>query len=158
MADVLMPLVLLSRMRATLNGTKESHESGGLLLGLRKSGAIQIESLTFPKRWDVASPTLFQRSNRGHSYSALKEWKRSGEVMDWVGEWHTHPFGSPAPSKTDCDTWQHLAVHTRAQMCFIILGRTENYFGLQSPQSDSLQPLKIIEQTGMHLLFGGVSA
>src|SRR3546814_20615834 len=86
--------------------------------------AIQITDLTYPSGWDKATPALFKRSALGHRITALRAWKSSGGTVDWVGEWHTHPFASSNPSSVDLRSWRKLAKHSRRPMAFIIAGGT----------------------------------
>jgi integrative and conjugative element protein (TIGR02256 family) len=142
----------MARLRI-MTAYKDGREQGGLLLGYRKADAIQIQSATFPGRWDHASPVLFQRSARGHRVRALREWLRSGRTIDWVGEWHTHPGGSVRPSYIDRRSWMRLARHAASPMVFLIFNDTQLYVGAQDPRSVSVRELTSTEQDAGAVLY-----
>jgi len=152
MPELLVERPLLNSLRQHVDATKHKGEAGGLLLGLRKEGAIQIVSATFPKRWDRPSPVSFFRSNRGHRIAALRTWRQSGETVDWVGEWHSHPKGSAQPSGTDLRTWSRVVTHTRQSMVFIIIGGTETYVGFQKDRG-CVMPMKVSQSEDDWLLY-----
>jgi integrative and conjugative element protein (TIGR02256 family) len=98
---LLLPTQILGKIDRHGRTWPLGRERGGLLLGHRKADAIQLTSATFPNAWDQGAPTRFYRSERGHCVIALRAWLKSGMTVDWVGEWHTHPGGSAAPSFID---------------------------------------------------------
>jgi len=131
MVDVLIPVDLLARLRRSYELTKSTGEAGGILLGYRKSRALQMIKETYPMPWDRATATSFKRSARGHRVAALREWKRTNSTADWIGEWHTHPFGAASPSFTDQRTWRAIASETKKEMAFVIVGAGKIFVGLQ---------------------------
>lgn len=154
MTDVLVPKGLIESVRSYVRRTSTGSEQGGLLLGYRKQGAIELHSATFPGQWDHSSPTLFKRSARGHRVGALREWIRSKHTVDWVGEWHTHPGGIARPSYTDERNWAMLARHTGKPMAFFIFADRQLYVGLQAERGRKVAQMKIIERSHDALLFG----
>ena len=133
MTRILVPEGLLAEILSQARKPHALNEAGGLLLGLRKDNAVHVIRLTLPKPWDRATPVLFERSARGHRFAALRAWKASLGKVDWVGEWHTHPFGTANPSFTDQKSWRRLANHVKRPMAFIIAGRTDIFVGVQDP-------------------------
>ncbi|WP_158230085.1 Mov34/MPN/PAD-1 family protein [Sphingobium fuliginis] len=154
MTKVLLPKVVIEDIGAHGDRWTRGHERGGLILGFRKADALQIETVTFPEMWDHSSPTLFRRSERGHRIRALREWMRSEQTCDWLGEWHTHPGGLAAPSFIDRGSWAKLARHAKKPMTFLIFSDTDMYVGLQSGWLRSLQKLSLVEESRDALLFG----
>jgi integrative and conjugative element protein (TIGR02256 family) len=136
------------------NRSARQIEQGGLLLGLRKAGAIEVTNLTLPSRWDVGSSNLFKRSARGHRVAALREWLRSGEKVDWVGEWHTHPGGTAVPSQTDVTNWRMLSRHTAKDMTFVISAPGGLYVGLQVKEQWQVRQLRLLETSSEAHLYG----
>lgn len=126
---VLLPRTLIESLRAHMHSTTSGHEQGGLILGYRKAGAMEVCSVSFPTRWDRGSRTRFHRSERGHRFKALREWLASGRTVDWLGEWHTHPGGFALPSSIDLQTWLQLTRHRKRPMVFIILSNRDIYVG-----------------------------
>lgn len=144
--------VVLSLKRCA-EAARNEREQGGLILGLRKPGALHVHSVTFPDRWDVATRTMFQRSERGHRVKALNAWRRSGRKVDWIGEWHTHPGFAACPSATDQSSWCKISFHTAAPMTFFILGVDELFVGIQLPFIPTVRRLQLSEEWEGALLF-----
>lgn len=154
MTHVLIPKSILRQSRAYLDNQRGNVEHGGLLLGMRKPSAIQVHSVTFPEKWDVSTLTRFHRSQRGHSNRAAMEWRASGETVDWVGEWHSHPFGTCFPSSIDRHSWRKIVLHAQKPMVFLIFGRRDVYIGLQTSLSSNPMRLSTEEETNTDILFG----
>jgi integrative and conjugative element protein (TIGR02256 family) len=153
MTMLLLPNAIKERISSYLNTRIDKYEHGGLLLGYRKVGAIEIKEVTFPKRWDTSSPVRFHRSAAGHQLKAFREWIASGGTVGWVGEWHSHPFGSSSPSSIDRNTWRMVANHTGEPMAFIIFSSKDIFVGTQFPRSGMFRPLSIAEQSDEAVLY-----
>lgn len=145
--------VLFQDLRDNYNNTCAKSESGGVLLGLRRGGALQITKATFPSQWDLATPTRFHRSHKGHRISALKEWTKSGGTVDWIGKWHTHPHSSATPSYIDLDNWRSLTKRAGKPLCFVIMGARDIFVGLQDAGSPTVRRCVQIEEDDRFLLF-----
>lgn len=154
MIRLLISNVLLDQILNYAAKPHAGNEAGGLLLGMRKRGAIHLTRMTLPNFWDRATPTLFERSALGHRMSALRAWKASNGTVDWVGEWHTHPFGSSEPSFIDQMSWRKIANYTKRPMAFIIGGKRSFYAGIQLPSHRSALRLSVIESDSDFRLFG----
>jgi integrative and conjugative element protein (TIGR02256 family) len=151
---ILIPRTLISEIEGQVSKGRSSHEAGGIILGLRKGDAIQITKVTTPFPWDKATSMRFERSAFGHRMTALRAWKASQGTVDWVGEWHTHPFGSSNPSYTDRSTWRNLARHTKRPMVFIVAGRSDIFVGCQLVNNRKVICLNNIDSDGEFVLFG----
>lgn len=159
MTRLLLPIDTIKKVVAHGRGWPRAKERGGILLGYRKAGAIEVTALTYPGRWDRASAFLFERSARGHRARALKEWKRSGHLVDWVGEWHTHPGGVAYPSSIDRHSWAAISRHACNDMAFLIFNDSQIYAGLQSPHASHVVDLTLEETApGALLLAPGKGA
>ena len=154
MTRVLVPRSLMSQITAQVSGKPPVPEAGGLLLGHRKGDAIELTQLTFPTRWDRATSTRFERSALGHRIAALRAWKQSSGSVDWIGEWHTHPFGSPNPSFIDQTSWRKIARHAKRPMAFIIGGKCSVFIGVQELSSHRVIKLERLECDNEFELFG----
>lgn len=97
-------------------------EAGGILLGLRRGEHLNVTSLTCPSASDKRSRFAFWRGRRHHQDEALKQWRASGGVVDYLGEWHTHPEMRPSPSGTDLREWRTLLRHYEGPLFFLIAG------------------------------------
>lgn len=152
--DVLFPNALIAELFQRFQSCNDGKEQGGLLLGYRKTNALQIVSYTRPQKGDYATPTLFRRGVQGHKRAAYNEWLRSGKITDWLGEWHTHPGGVALPSITDRSNWVRLTQHTKKPMAFLILSDRAIFVGLQQRRPLVLQRLRLIEQNKDAALYG----
>ena len=108
-----------------------SSESGGILLGFRRERHLHVTDATVPLGTDSRSRTHFYRSAEPHRQAAHARWQESGGIIDYVGEWHTHPELNPSPSTIDRRGWELICSSRKAPMLFIIAG-TQNrlWFGL----------------------------
>ncbi|WP_246746750.1 Mov34/MPN/PAD-1 family protein [Agrobacterium burrii] len=83
-------------------------ETGGILIGhydLDGNSAIVTEATTRPKD-SRAGSTWFQRGVHGLKDLLRNRWSRGSY---YVGEWHSHPSGSPAPSANDLKEMQAIS-------------------------------------------------
>lgn len=97
-------------------------ESGGILLGLRRDDHLHVTGLTTPYPDDKRSRTSFQRKDKAHQARALLAWRDSGGVVDYIGEWHTHPERQPSPSPIDRREWNSICMFQHKPMVFLIAG------------------------------------
>lgn len=107
-----------------------STESAGVLLGYRRGNHIHIVQATLPAADDVRSRFSFTRRDKSHQQIATREWQRSGRTKDYVGEWHTHPEATPAPSMVDVSEWRSLCSRSKKPLIFVILGTAGNWYGI----------------------------
>jgi integrative and conjugative element protein (TIGR02256 family) len=104
-------------------------EAGGILLGYRRGPHAHVFDVTVPTKRDVRSRFAFSRHGADHQRVATRRWKQSGETMDYVGEWHTHPEDNPSPSNVDLQHWREIARAASRPMVFLIVGRQSNWYG-----------------------------
>ena len=120
---VVIPSPLHERM-ARIVASRFPKESGGALLGMRRGRHIEVASLTTPAKGDSASRFHFFRRSKRHQMKSNWLWKRSGGLVDHVGEWHTHDEMVPHPSPTDSASWMALGRRRQgAAMVFLICGQ-----------------------------------
>lgn len=86
------------------------NETGGLLIGkvdvLRK--IIYITRFTKAPSDSVKKPYYFIRGTKNVPEEIESIRKKTGGLLDYVGEWHTHPTGGNKPSETDIDAVNEL--------------------------------------------------
>ena len=104
-------------------------EAGGILLGYRRGHHTHVSDVTVPTKRDVQRRFAFFRHATDHQRVATRCWKLSGETMDYVGEWHTHPEDDPSPSGIDLHHWREIASAASRPMIFLIVGRQSNWHG-----------------------------
>lgn len=88
------------------------NETGGILLGVtdHKLRTIHlVDALNAPLD-SVSSPEGFTRGREGVAQARQDCLARTARMVDYVGEWHSHPRGvSAAPSGLDVELLAHLA-------------------------------------------------
>ncbi|RCL90147.1 Mov34/MPN/PAD-1 family protein [Hyphomonas sp.] len=100
-------------------------EAGGFLLGFFKDDAIEVSHLTGPFTGDLATRTRFIRKDPRHKLVAVSEWLKSGRICTLVGDWHSHPNGTPVPSSIDTNTWSKMSKKQNRSMVGIIQGQDD---------------------------------
>ena len=114
-------------------------EAGGILLGHRRRNHIEVIAATEPASTDRRSRFLFERGAQGHSQAAARSWKSAAFMVDYVGEWHTHPQSVPVPSSIDRAEWSKL---TRSRpgisMILLIVGTRGLYVELSTKDEHQL--------------------
>lgn len=87
--------------------SRDGNETGGILLGqLHNEGIAEIRTAGGPGPAAVRQPAFFLRDLDHARRLAADRFAEEGSV--WIGEWHTHPTGSPAPSHRDLHTYAQL--------------------------------------------------
>lgn len=96
-------------------------ESGGILLGCRRGRHFEIMHATTPFPKDRRWRTGFIREREGHQAVATRLWAASKGIIDYVGEWHTHPELTPRPSTIDYREWSALVSQSLSGVPLIIV-------------------------------------
>ncbi|WGD44730.1 Mov34/MPN/PAD-1 family protein [Streptomyces cathayae] len=78
-----------------LHTVDHTTETGGILLGHHTRYTVTICHAGAPGPAAVRTPTYFLR-DLGHA-QILADEAFTADRSVWVGEWHTHPAGLPAP-------------------------------------------------------------
>ena len=95
-----------------LRAEKLPDETGGVLLGyfdLSKASVYMVDVLPAPSD-SQGSRDGFSRGIDGLDEAVRKASKRTRGIVNYVGEWHSHPLGSSArPSGADMYQMAHLA-------------------------------------------------
>lgn len=87
------------------------NECGGIFIGkVINDSTATIEKMVLPKKFS-STPVYFVRLT-GFINKLLKNifTKYNGEVI-YLGEWHSHPNGSPTPSATDLNAMQEISIN-----------------------------------------------
>lgn len=117
-------------MKKYTTGTERESEAGGIFLGNYRGPHIEITDVTEPLRKDVRAKYRFDRKDPGHQLAAKSAWEISMKTTTFTGEWHTHPEDVPTPSSIDLRTWKSLTANSIAPLVFIILGWSDNWYGI----------------------------
>ena len=124
--DILIESSVLELISKYRQNKPQLPESGGILLGYRRGQHLHIVLASPPQKSDIPSRFMFIRNKKYHQKLALNEWKKSNELMDYLGEWHTHPEFNPTPSAIDFSEWQILMRKTKKSLVFLIIGIENN--------------------------------
>lgn len=100
-------------------------EAGGILLGYRRGIHLHVSFATEPKTADKRTRLSFMRKDSYHQAYADDLWEKSGELIGYLGEWHTHPEHFPKPSGIDKNDWIRIA-RTQGCPCIFIIGSSSN--------------------------------
>jgi integrative and conjugative element protein (TIGR02256 family) len=84
-------------------------EVGGWLLGYWSSDEQTIVVVAASPPAGRGSAFGVTISGRGHRRKFDEAWDVSSGRITFLGDWHTHPGGSPSPSTTDRDAMLQLA-------------------------------------------------
>ncbi len=78
-------------------------ETGGILIGMvhSKRRIIYVARLLSAPKDSHRSPECFVRGIRDLPEAVADIESRTGRLLGYVGEWHTHPLGGPNLSPTD---------------------------------------------------------
>lgn len=79
------------------------NEAGGILLGKYqpKNEYYIITIATEPNSGDQAGKLWFNRNYKVAQKIIYEEWENTKGIVNYLGEWHTHPWKNPNPSTTD---------------------------------------------------------
>lgn len=107
---VCMDDAFLSKVR-TLRLGQLPNETGGVLIGsfdLERSIIYLVDTVPSPQD-SVEWPTLYIRGSSGLSLEVKRIGERTAGMLQYIGEWHSHPTGvPPLPSADDCKVFAWL--------------------------------------------------
>lgn len=140
-------VLLESSVVATLDRYRQDApakpEAGGLLLGYRRGANLHVVTASEPRSTDSRSRFAFERRARGHQELADAQWRLTDGLIDYLGEWHTHPEDDPSPSAVDRAAWQTIVANRAPhRMLFVIVGRT-GHFWAGVAESDGMQSIHL---------------
>lgn len=107
--------------------TPRMPEAGGVLMGSRllEGGDVVISAVSVPMPGDHQSRFRFIRQQEHHQRCVERAWKNSGGIINYLGEWHTHPENDPNPSALDKGEWRRLVKECHydgEELFFLIVG------------------------------------
>lgn len=120
--DILIEPSVLELVRGYCQHQVSMPESGGILLGYRRGNHLHIVTATSPQPDDQRMRFHFFRCDPNHQKAAIGQWNKSGNTMDYIGEWHTHPEPDPTPSSLDMSEWIKICSARKTSMVFLIVG------------------------------------
>lgn len=98
---------------------KYPDETGGMLLGYRTTAVdadeIVITGVIGPGPAARHAPQRFEPDGPWQQTQLEAAYARSGRVNTYLGDWHTHPAGRPAPSRHDSRCARRIARRAEAR-------------------------------------------
>lgn len=98
-------------------------ETGGILLGYIVSpgtpdaaGAVVVVGALGPGPQAEHDGHLFAPDHDWQVAELADRYERSDGVAGYVGDWHSHPLGTPVPSRQDLRTLRKIARHPAARL------------------------------------------
>lgn len=92
-------------------------ETGGILLGWRTSRTeVVVTHLVGPGPLAERTATSFKPDADWQQDRIDEVYEASGRTVAYLGDWHTHPKGTPVLSRTDLRTLRRIARHGDARM------------------------------------------
>jgi integrative and conjugative element protein (TIGR02256 family) len=104
-----------------------SLEAGGMLLGRLILGGndVVVDSASEPAPEDRRARYWFRRARRPAQTVVDRVWRESNGVVNYLGEWHSHPERIPSPSCIDRRDWRRVSRLTKSEadhLLFVIVG------------------------------------
>jgi integrative and conjugative element protein (TIGR02256 family) len=115
--------------------TEPGAEAGGILIGQvdQSNHQVLICRASIPSELDSRSFTTFRRDRSSAQLIIDYEFYNSGGKNTYLGEWHTHPASTAAPSDTDLSMIEdqfRLNSVPAGMLLMIIAAWEEIYVGL----------------------------
>lgn len=127
---VLVPNSIIESIKKYSCISESSKEAGGIFIGSYRGTHIEVVSCTTPYADDTRDKYAFNRCDRNHQLKALELWEKSNHTQTYIGEWHTHPEGHPAPSPIDLRSWEKVRrQYQPSPVFFMIGGLVSQWFG-----------------------------
>lgn len=106
----------------------ENHEAAGVLIGERRGGHIIITHISEPGQDDISTRFSVNRKGRHHQLVVNQAFYESKGILNYVGEWHTHPEDDPTPSRLDLTSWKKNLTDPDPSI-LLIIGRRNIWVG-----------------------------
>lgn len=106
-------------------------ETGGVLLGwhnVERNEIVVVHALG-PGPHSTHARYSYNPDGDWHDRTVDAVYQRSGRIVTYVGDWHTHPRGRPTLSRTDIHTLRRIAHNDEARCPFplmLILANTDD--------------------------------
>lgn len=84
------------------------NEFGGILLGIRRNAQLTIVDFKEPVNYEITRTKFVRKNDELNQYLADAYHKSNG-LLEYLGEWHSHPNGSANFSDDDKKTMLKIA-------------------------------------------------
>lgn len=86
-----------------------NYETGGILLGkFNKENRVVEITEVHELKTNFFSRILYKRSGRKAQKIINRRWHETNGVINYIGEWHTHPNMQAVPSSTDISSLNEI--------------------------------------------------
>lgn len=139
-------------------GSREPLETGGMLLGWQgpdDRAGIVVARVLGPGPRAKHRRTRFVPDDRWQRRALAELYERSGRVLRYLGDWHSHPGGGSAPSARDLRTAKKIArrrsARVAAPLTLILAGSAEEEWRPRAHRliDGRLVPLECVPTTGI---------
>lgn len=127
-AYILLEPQVVKTLRSHAQLSADAPEAGGILIGFRRGKHLHVVEATVPTAGDAQGRFSFFRSSPSHASRARARWGDSGRLLDYVGEWHTHPDEEPRPSCLDRVEWKKITLARQTSFLFVIVGNADTWW------------------------------
>lgn len=150
---ILLPSATLEVMQNYRQIKRFATEAGGLIIGSmrQETMTISFEEPPHMEVVDVSEPGPGDKRSRygfdrraAHHIELVKTARQKQSMVDYIGEWHTHPESHPTPSSTDYYYWRRNLRNRLAML--IIIGTKTEWVGYWNGQRAIALPTLIEEQ------------
>lgn len=101
-------------------------ETGGALMGYWSDQNVVITDIIGPGPDAVHKRYSFTPDDHWHAKEIARIYRESGRITTYLGDWHSHPFGTPGLSINDLITLFRLARYKPARTPRPIMGILHN--------------------------------
>lgn len=119
---VIIMTAVLKKLLSYRQISFSSTEAAGVLIGERRGSHLIVKNMSEPGLGDIRSRYAVDRTGSHHQADVDEAFFRSGGILQYLGEWHTHPEDIPSPSFKDKSSWKSQLIETEP-MIILIVGR-----------------------------------
>lgn len=146
--EILITRSVLNLIKKFKQTSKNTNESGGILLGQVVDNKVYILKVSTPNKFDKASRYSFDCNKDAAQVIIDYEFINSGHKTIYIGEWHTHPENYPNPSGVDRRMIDNQYFKNKLNEPFLILiiqGLTDLYVAMFNGEKLEETKLTVIE-------------
>ena len=110
-----------------------NYETGGILLGkFNKENRVVEITEVYELKTNFFSKILYKKSARKAQKIINRRWNETDGVINYIGEWHTHPNMKAVPSSTDINSLKEISEKVKGVLpgTILIIAGKENQTNL----------------------------
>lgn len=109
--------------------SSRKYETGGILLGkFNKTNKVMEIKEVYELKTSFFSKILYKRNAKRAQKIIDRRWHETNGLINYLGEWHTHPNMLPIPSNTDIKSLRDISEKVKEVLpgtILIIAGKSE---------------------------------